>query len=363
MSKIIRKTSTPFALSAAYTDVCEFGSLTSGALVYSSDPAVIQSLPAWQSGWSAAQYGGVRAPYLEDRNAVDLVTLYQLSDIFQEGIPEWDANTIYFTGSIVNQSGQIFVSQQDNNQGNQPPASSSNAYWSIYFLPATVPPTRTVLTTSMGTSNGGSSSSAPSYSVTYTTPAGCKRIFIRMVGGGGGGAGAPFQLSGQVGGMSAFGTRNSSGIFIAIIQANGGSGGYSTGSPAAPGGTATGGDVNIQGGAGESEYYNGSIGIVYGPAGSSVFGGAGYMGNNNSPGISAAEYSGAGGGAASNFNQSLQHGAAGGYCEKTIINPLPQYAAYIGDGGKGGPGNPSNGYDSPGGNGGSGIIIIDEYYY
>ncbi len=319
MSKIIRKTSTPFALSAAYTDVCEFGSLTSGALVYSSDPAVIQSLPAWQSGWSAAQYGGVRAPYLEDRNAVDLVTLYQLSDIFQEGIPEWDANTIYFTGSIVNQSGQIFVSQQDNNQGNQPPASSSNAYWSIYFLPATVPPTRTVLTTSMGASNGGSSSSAPSYSVTYTPPAGCIRIFIRMVGGGGGGTGGYIQNlvtlfeDGQAGGMSAFGTRNSSGIFTAIIQANGGSGGNAAGDAPAPGGTATGGDVNIQGGAGESRYTDDEIpaNIVYGPAGSSVFGGAGYMGNNNSPGISAAEYSGAGGGAASNKNIAIQHGAGG----------------------------------------------------
>ncbi|MDD5301495.1 MAG: hypothetical protein PHS14_00185 [Elusimicrobia bacterium] len=137
---------------------------------------------------------------------------------------------------------------------------------------------------------------------TYTPPTGCVAIGVRMVGGGGG--------SGGAGGDTTFGG------FTA------GGGGAASGYTGGAGGSASGGSVNLVGAVGGTD------------GGSSPFGGAG------SKTVAAAANSGSGGGG----------GGAGGYVEGSVASPTATSYA-IGAGGSGTYG------------GGSGLIIIVEYYY
>lgn len=200
--------------------------------------------------------------------------------------------------------------------------------------------TRTVLTSGSGT---------------YNTPAGCKAINVRMVGGGGGGGGGAGL--GTSGGNTTFGS--------SFLVANGGTPGNSYGSGSTTGGAATGGDINITGSAGPSSWGAGiSSSVNQGASGGpGPFGGAGVGGWNSANGFAGATNSGSGGGGGggtgTSTNGGCSGGAAGGYCEKLISSPLTSYSYNVGTGGSGGSSN-ANGF--AGGAGGSGIIIIDEFY-
>jgi hypothetical protein len=118
MAKIARKTNKIFALSA--TNTGQFGSAQAGTFVTSTDPATIQSLAAWSNGWLSATVSSQNLPALEEFQAVEYVASYQLSYLFQEGIPEYDSATTYYTNSLVKKSGtaQVYLSLVDNNTGN-----------------------------------------------------------------------------------------------------------------------------------------------------------------------------------------------------------------------------------------------------
>ncbi len=325
MSKIARKTAQLFGVNAGATGVEEFASKEiGGTLVYSTDPAVIQTA-AWTLGWSAAQYEGVFAPYFQDRNAVDLVIFYQLAYILQQGIAEWDSGTTYYTNSIVQNGGDLYISLVDGNVGNTPPAGASNSYWGILLFRNSITPTRTVLTSGSGT---------------YTPPSGCRRLFVRMVGGGGGG-----NSSGQ----SGDGVQTTFGSSFLVCA-----GGVGSASPFIPAGS-YGGDINIAGAMGQRGcLYTSSDYEVAGAGGSSPFGGAGAQSSNSPSPSNASPNSGSGGGSGYGISTG---GAAGAYLEKTIYSPATSYPYSVGAGGTGGTGSPA------GGNGGSGVIIIDEYYF
>ncbi|PMZ30506.1 hypothetical protein C1X25_36230, partial [Pseudomonas sp. GW247-3R2A] len=83
-----------------------------GSPVISSDPTVIQSLSNWLTGWFGAVVGG-NSPAIEDMNAVCFVYAYQLAYLMQQGIPEYDSGTTYFTGSLCTSGGVIYRSLQD----------------------------------------------------------------------------------------------------------------------------------------------------------------------------------------------------------------------------------------------------------
>lgn len=200
---------------------------------------------------------------------------------------------------------------------------------------------------------------------TYTTPAGCVAIKVRMVGGGSGGSGsgeANSGGSGGAGGTTTFGT--------ALLTATGASAsslGYSNGSAgvatigvgisgiALKG--ATGGAASQGAAGGVSQYSSGGSGgsSPFGGAGGSLIVGAGYSAEPNS---------GSGGGGASIStgvanSPSGCGGASGGYIEALITNPNPTYPYSIGAGGT--PGSIGI-HGSAGGAGGSGLIIVEEYY-
>lgn len=99
MAKIERKTQKIFAGNAATDELAVFGSMISGTPVYNDDIEALQS-EAYTEGWKAAVAAN-EAPFMEEMNAVQYGFSKQLAYLFQEGIPEWDAETEYSSTGLV----------------------------------------------------------------------------------------------------------------------------------------------------------------------------------------------------------------------------------------------------------------------
>lgn len=144
MPKLTRKTVVQFGAGGPSTDFGQFGSEKAGTPQTSQDPSIIQQLSAWATGWAAAAVGAAFNPYLEDLNGFCFTVFYFLANLFERGIPDWDAGTTYYKGAYVQDpagSGQRWYSLQDNNLNNAPPASASNAFWQWDNAPQNPPGT------------------------------------------------------------------------------------------------------------------------------------------------------------------------------------------------------------------------------
>lgn len=128
MPKLTRKTQKIFAKDGGA--IGQFGSAQALSPTLTADPAVIQSLPAYESGWNDAVISGQKRPPLEEFNGLKYVNDYQNAYLFQEGIPEYDAATTYYQNSLVKESGttNIYKSLTDDNIGN---ALSNNTDWEL----------------------------------------------------------------------------------------------------------------------------------------------------------------------------------------------------------------------------------------
>lgn len=126
MSKITRAYQKIFGGTGTTSDFGEFGSLAANAPVTTKDPATIQSLAAWLGGWAQATIG-VLIPAYQDMNSVHFLAFYQICYILQMGIAEWDSQTTYYTNSIVQYNGQLYISLQDTNTNQEP--DTQTAYW------------------------------------------------------------------------------------------------------------------------------------------------------------------------------------------------------------------------------------------
>lgn len=115
MAKITREPQLIFGSSLiANNNIAKFGSLKVGSPAYSLDPSEIQTT-AYLNGWGAAVVNN-NAPALQDMNGLFYLTTYQLAYLMQAGIPEWNASTTYYIGSLVNDAaGNIFMSRVDDN--------------------------------------------------------------------------------------------------------------------------------------------------------------------------------------------------------------------------------------------------------
>lgn len=209
------------------------------------------------------------------------------------------------------------------------------------------PPTRQILT---------SGSAA-----TYTTPSGCVKLLVRMVGGGGGG-GAVATNSGATGSTTLFNS----------IEAIGGGGGVQGGTidgvTGGAGGTGGAGSATwrIAGSAGGNGFRGNGAGTADQAGGGNgapgIYGvGAGRGGYASEAGVNGVANSGAGGGGGSDASSTDTRcgagGGAGEYVEIEITGPSATYTYTVGAGGAGGSAG-----TFAGGNGGSGIIIVEEYY-
>ena len=196
----------------------------------------------------------------------------------------------------------------------------------------------------------------------YSTPAGCTSLRITMCGAGGSGGGstnASATTTGGNGGVTTFGTT--------LLQCNGGSGGgnalgQSTGGA---GGTASLGGLPgwaITGGAGcvgnnATGFNFGGYGGEgpFGGGGSSAIGAAGGAGATNTGA------GGAGGGTGASTQYGGNGGGAGGYLVARIDSPNASYNYAVGAAGVAGSGGSGTNIFN-GGLGGSGFIIIEEFY-
>lgn len=129
MAKIQRAKQEIFASQSGSKQITAFGTAKNDTPVYTQDVNQIQNTN-YLYGWSPALLPD-KAPYEEDMNALFYAITKQLAYLFQEGIPEYDANTEYSKNALVRgvNSNIIYCSNQDNNLGNSP---DDPNYWAVY---------------------------------------------------------------------------------------------------------------------------------------------------------------------------------------------------------------------------------------
>lgn len=130
MPNLSRYTQKIFASTAGANQLSEYGSFIASppGNLYSGStitPEIVQALSNFLDGQYAAT-GGTYSPTIQDHNSLFYLFSYQLAYLFQLGIPEWDSDTTYNIGSIVQSSGINYVSLQNNNLNN---AITDGSYW------------------------------------------------------------------------------------------------------------------------------------------------------------------------------------------------------------------------------------------
>lgn len=391
LSRIYQKL---FGSAAGSGQIGKFGSLAAGSPATTTDPAQMQSLSQWDSGWYGAIVGP-NAPAIEDMNAAFYVAFYQLAYLFQEGIPEYNATTEYYVGSIVQDgTGVIYVSLTGTggspNVGN---ALSSAVNWQRGLSNSSLAnmADQRIKGNVSGVSGAPSDLTAQqvrnmiysartsqvftSGSGTYTLPANCKAIRVRMVGGGSGGKGSSGNAT--AGASTAGNASTFSGGGLTLTAGGGGAvanniQGYGAGGSITISGSGyiDLGSVSGSSGATGGPYTNAtSIGCVGGMGGSSAFGGGGVGGNSQTSiatggnGLAGSAYgAGGGGGGQGALNNSYPGGGggAGGYIDVLIPAPGSTYSYAVGAGGAGSAGSGS--LAGSGGSGAGGAIIVEEFY-
>ena len=124
MTKIERKTQKIFGVNAPSDDIAVMGSFKSGTPVYTDDIAKLQNT-AYEEGYASSLVMNA-APFMEEQNSIPYVLSKQLAYTFQEGIPEYDENTTYYTNSICKVTNKLYISKTDDNQGYNPVEDTEN---------------------------------------------------------------------------------------------------------------------------------------------------------------------------------------------------------------------------------------------
>ncbi len=252
------------------------------------------------------------------------------------GVPVFSASVNYTAGQAVSHGGLLYVAPGSVSAGAWNPAQ-----WFQVVKP-TVPTVRTFLSAGSGT---------------YTTPAGCTWIRVKMVGGGGGGAsGGVAPGNGGNGGNSVFGLHTATGGQGAALNQGGGGSGAVIG--------AGGVGMAIQGGGGQGSYaqVSGNQVCAGGTGGNSALGGGAVGANysaNGGPGGTNTGGGGGGGGGANVTGSSGPGGGAAGYLDIIIVSPVATYSYTVGAAGVG---NGGAGTQTLGGNGAVGGIWVEEHY-
>ena len=198
---------------------------------------------------------------------------------------------------------------------------------------------------------------------TYTKPAGCTRIVVKMVGGGGGGGGSGTASTGGdggTGGTTTFGT--------SLLTCVGGSGGIKgSNADGGGGGTAT---INapaigiaMTGGSGDSSHLENETGVsaiaIGGRGGDTALFGGGAQRSYSAVGVP----NSGGGGAGGSTNGADEYpgggGGGGGSIEAIIAAPASSYAYAVGAAGAAGSAGTSG---NAAGTGAAGKIVVFEFY-
>ncbi len=126
MPKLTRVNQRIFGSTAPVGKIAKFGSLFAGLPVTTTDPEEIQELSNFLDGWTSAALGE-NSPAIEDMNALFFLLYRQLAYVFETGVPEWNEDTTYYIGNMVNDgTGVLYASLTNNNLNN---VVSSTANW------------------------------------------------------------------------------------------------------------------------------------------------------------------------------------------------------------------------------------------
>lgn len=135
MSQIARTFFRLFGLGGTADNFGQFGSKRAGSPTTTKDVTVIQALDAWNNGIQDAVVSANKAPYLEDLNGLFYAFANQIAYILQAGVPEWDASTTYYVGSMVRRAGsaQVYQSVANANLNQALPGTAtvpiSDSFW------------------------------------------------------------------------------------------------------------------------------------------------------------------------------------------------------------------------------------------
>ena len=132
MAKITRQAHKIFGGTGSSDNFSKFGSLVAGSPIKTKDLATIMSLAAWDEGFQSSIFGANKNLLLEDVNAFAYEHSLQVAYLFQQGIPEWDSETTYYVGSLVQAadgSGDVYKSKLVDNLNNTIPGHAGNAWW------------------------------------------------------------------------------------------------------------------------------------------------------------------------------------------------------------------------------------------
>jgi hypothetical protein len=194
---------------------------------------------------------------------------------------------------------------------------------------------------------------------TYTTPANVLWIRVRLIGGGGGGGGAGTgtATAATAGTASTFGTT--------LLSAGGGGRGADLTNAAGSAGAASLGTgpigLALSGATPGAVMPTGtSIAVAGGGGGNGAFGGGGIP-QAGGAGVGQTNTGGGGAGGASTASTAIPGGGggSGAFVDAVITSPSATYAYVVGAAGAGGS-NTANGFG--GAAGGSGFIIVEEFY-
>jgi len=210
-----------------------------------------------------------------------------------------------------------------------------------------------------GTTSAPTVQTFTSGSGTYTKPAGCTRIIVKMVGGGGGGGGTGTAnaTAGGTGGSTTFGSNT-------CVGGSGGGTGTSGGAGVgAIGGTGTVGlgvGFTVPGGQGGGGQNVASRADTGGHGGQSYLGGGGSGGVSGGAGqVGVTNTGGGAGGAGSTVTGAAGGGGGGAYVQSIVSAPASTYSYAVGAGGTAGAAGTSG---TAGGVGSAGKIVVEEYY-
>lgn len=120
MPKLPRVTAKIFASNAAENDIGQYGSALTGTKVTTSDISEIQALAAYEEGWRGAVISNRNYPTLQEMNGLQKTFSQQIAYCLENGMPEWDEGTTYYTNQFCRIDNTFYYSLIDNNQGNNP---------------------------------------------------------------------------------------------------------------------------------------------------------------------------------------------------------------------------------------------------
>lgn len=136
MARLTRTTAKLFGETASPTgtnnnpEIGQFGSALAGTYVGTTNITTIQNLPAWSQGFIGAVTPNNQYPPLPEMTGFGKVLSYQNCYLLQQGLPEWDSGTTYYTNNFCSLNGKVYISNTNNNTNNNP--TNDRVNWRVF---------------------------------------------------------------------------------------------------------------------------------------------------------------------------------------------------------------------------------------